>query len=455
MLVALWGALLTIAVHQGWQMPVWLNRGAPTATPDAATTERPPGEETAATADTVEDASTRQPEPPKPPPRDELPPPTARYRVCTSETPVLSLVKLDDSLVVAIHCGTGIHLVHLSADADPSRVALIALPTPSPSEHLAPVSIVTADTNADGRNDLLIPVLTNDAWHHAVGRHVLVLSRDTSGAFAAAQRVAAANPLAIVAGALDANAGDDFVVLHAGNDAVKKPRESWWFTGGNTPRRTHVAPVSAGSQQMVLADLDRDSHLDLVTLSTSDARLDILFGNGNGTSAASLKLELPGCTELLVADLSGDAHPDVLCLGEQAALIEARSDRELSVQVISLAGERVHSLQAADLNADGRLDLVGYAHPQLVRLERADGDRFEARLVSELRGTGFAPLAVLIADVNLDDALDLVMLGKHPSDPSAIDLAVVNDLTGSALFTVSDEPMLIADAPLMLRPALQ
>lgn len=455
MLVALWGALLTIAVHQGWQMPVWLSRGAPSATPDPATTERPAGEEAAATNETADAATAGQPEPPVTPASEDLPLPAARYRVCTSERPALSLVKLDEALVVAVHCGTGIHLIHLSEDAVPSRVALIALPTPIPSERLAPVTIVSADTNADGRDDLLVPVLTNDAWHHAVGRHVLVLSRDTSGAFAPAQRVATANPLAIVAGKLDANAGDDFVVLHAGNDAMKKPRESWWFTGGNTPRRTHVAPVSAGSHQMVLVDLDRDSHLDLVTLSTSDARLDVLFGVGNGTSTASLKLELPGCAELLVADLSGDSHPDVLCLGEQAALIEARGDRELSVKLLSLAGERVHSLQAADLNADGRLDLVGYAHPQLVRLERADDDRFEARLVSELRGTGFAPLAVLIADVNLDDALDLVMLGKHPSDPSAIDLAVINDLSASALFTVSEEPMLIADAPLMLRPALQ
>jgi hypothetical protein len=314
---------------------------------------------------------------------------------------------------------------------------------------------VSADANADGLNDLILPVLTTDSWSHPRGRNVLLMTREGSGAFRSATRFMAGSPLAVATAAIDAVAGADFVVLHAVNESLKKPREAWWFLGGPTPRRTATATLGAGTDQLLLIDLDLDQHMDLVALSPTDALMHVAFGKGDGGVAETVEVKPAACDELLVADLSGDARGDVLCVGASSMVLEAAPNRTPTPRVVSLAGERPRSLHTADLNADGKLDLVGYAHPQVVRLEQTTDGNFEPRMVAELRGTTFSPLAVMVVDIDRDDMLDAVMLGNSPSDESAVDLVIVRDIHKSAQLTVSDETTTLADAPLILTPALQ
>ena len=135
-------------------------------------------------------------------------------------------------------------------------------------------------------------------------------------------------------------------------------------------------------------------------------------------------------------------------------MIEARADRSLTVQALSFAGERVRSLQAADLNADGKLDLVGYAHPQLVRLEQGSGFNFEPRMVAELQGTTFAPLVAQLADFDHDGQLDLVMLGRSPNDSKGVDLVFIDHVNAHVQFTVRADTKPLPNARLLLTPSL-
>jgi hypothetical protein len=443
MLVALWGALLTIALYQGWEMPRWLS----------------PSQTSRSTKPALEATTPSAPTTPSPvitaaPPPAPVETPLARYRVCNSAAPVLSSVQLGDmGSELAVHCGDTLHVIALTAHAVPQRILKIALPARNPGETPSATTIASADLNGDGLVDLLIPWLTVDEWQHPIGRDVLALLRDSAGAFRPATRVLAATPVHLAAAALDAQAGTDFVILQATDESVHKPREAWWVSGGTAPRRTATSKLAAQSETIALNDVDRDGQTDVIAVSSTESRIDIVFGNGDGTATAAAQLPANGCNELLVADLDGDAHGEVICTGDHNYVIEVRADRSASTQEISFTGQRVHSLHAADLNADGRLELIGYAHPRLVRLERGAGFSFEPRELAELIGTGFAPLAVLVADLNHDNELDLAMLGRVPGDAQSVDLVIVDRVRENPRITVHGKASALPDARLLLTPA--
>lgn len=449
MLVALWGALLTIALREGWEMPVWLappqrapqsNVPAPPVVPSPPTQPATQVPSTPTVAPVVED------EPPAP----EL----ARYRVCRGVSPVLSRVQVGGSgFELAVHCGDALQLIAWTGAA-PERIMTLALTSPSPAETSQATAIASGDLNADGLPDLVVPWLTVDTWKHPIGRGMLSLLRDPSGGFRPAARVLAGSPLQVVAGALDAQPGVDVMMLHATDESVRKPRQAWWVSGGRSPQRVTASELAAHSDSIALADLDRDGQLDVIAASPTDGRLDIVFGNGNATSAGAIQREAAGCSELLVTDLTGDAHDDLVCSGDSSYVIAAREDRELVVQPLVFGGERVRSLQAADFNADGKLDLLGYAHPQLVRLEQGAELHFEARMVAELLGTSFAPLAVELADFNHDGTLDMAMLGRAPDDAESVDLVIISNVSEHVPITVSDEASTLPDARFLLTPTL-
>lgn len=441
MLVALWGALLTIALYQGWAMPRWLS---PSLRSPAPTIGIEP------TTAPITDAPAMVPTSTVEAPIDA---PLSRYRVCNSSAPVLSRVQLGDmGSELAVHCGDTLHLIALTAHAVPQRILKIALPARNPAETPTANAVASADVNGDGLMDLLIPWLTVDEWQHPMGRDVFSVLRDPTGAFRPATRVLAATPVGLAVGALDAQAGTDFVILQATDASVHKPREAWWVGGGTSPKRTAISRLAAQSEAIALSDMDRDGHQDLIAVSAADERIDIVFGNGDGTTSTALQLSAVGCRELLVADLDGDAHGEVICVGDRDYVIEVRADRSTTTQELSFAGERVLSLHPADLNADGKLDLVGYAHPRVVRLERGAGFSFEPRAIAELIGTGFAPLSVQVADLDHDNELDLAMLGRVPGDAHSVDLVIVDRIRETPHFTVDGKAAALPDARLLLTP---
>lgn len=446
MLVALWGALLTIALYQGWEMPRWLSRSQKAAGTGPHADTPPPEPSVAAVEVPVVPATAIEPEPTETP--------LTRYRVCNGAAPVLGHVQLSDmGNELSIHCGDTLHLIALTAHAVPQRILSIALPARNPTETPSATTIASTDVNGDGLTDLLIPWLTVDQWQHPIGRDVLALLRDPTGAFRPATRALAAIPLGLATGTLDAQAGGDFVLLQATDASVKKPREAWWVRGGTTPKRSAVSKLAAQTETIVLNDVDRDGHQDVIGVSSADGQIDIVFGNGDATATETRQLPAPGCGELLVADLDGDAHGEVICTGDRNYTIEVRADRTTSTQELSFDGQRVRSLHAADLNADGKLELVGYAHPRLVRLERSSASRFDSREVSELTGVGFEPLAALVIDLNHDSELDLAMIGRVPGDAQSVDLIIVDRVRETPHFSVHDKAAALPNARLLLTPA--
>lgn len=168
------------------------------------------------------------------------------------------------------------------------------------------------------------------------------------------------------------------------------------------------------------ADFDGDGHLDLVIANNGSNQVSIMRGKGDGTFGSPHNITVPLPERVIVADVNGDTHPDLAALaycgknesvcksGAVAILLNNGSGRFGRPKYYSVKGTGPDGIAAADLNHDGKLDLVAannnyqQASTISVLLGNGDGTFGRAHLVS----VGDGPAGVAIADFNLDGNAD-------------------------------------------------
>jgi hypothetical protein len=210
--------------------------------------------------------------------------------------------------------------------------------------------------------------------------------------------------------------GNVVSVLLGNGDGSFQPKQDY-TTGG----------LEVGS--VAVADLNGDSKPDLAAAAVSHtARVFVWLGNGDGTFQAPHDYA-GGGESLSIADLNGDSRPDLVtrstgcCVGASVSL--NRGDGSFgpprgyggSGGIIPASGGGVVSAQIADLNGDGRPDLVlqdveaaGLDGIGLsVFLNRGDGtfgSRRDYRTAGDLE-------SLAIADVNGDGRPDLAIADSN------------------------------------------
>lgn len=235
------------------------------------------------------------------------------------------------------------------------------------------------------------------------------------------------------------------------------------FLGDGAGGLSIVQTYQAGPAGRFLAtDFDRDGHPDVVTSDSGSGELLVLAGNGDGTLQPATALTLPSVQSFDITDLTGDGWPDVviadgslwLLLSDGSGgfrpiikvaiggpvthvlaaeldgdglmdLLAFRTDQALGAGVVPLLGDgagnfvpgrlsfttRTRSMQAADVDGDGLLDVVAgggastYENPLVVLLNQGGGS-FAGTERIESFGTELAA-----ADLNGDGWLDLLRGG--------------------------------------------
>lgn len=278
----------------------------------------------------------------------------------------------------------------------------------------SPDATALADLNGDGRPDLVTA--------NREGGTVSVLLNRGDGSFGAPR------DFSIGSGALPALAiadlnGDgkpDLVVGHGnvvsvllGNgDGTFRPKQDYGTSG-----------LGVGS--VAVADLNGDGKPDLAAAAVSHtARLVVFLDNGDGTFQAPRDYG-GGGDNLSVGDLNGDGRPDLVtsftgcCVGVAVSLNRGDGTFGLprryggSGGIVPATGGGAVSTQIADLNGDGRPDLVLgdveaaglYGIGLTVLLNRGDGTFGSRR---DYRGAGDTD-SIGIGDVNGDGRPDLAI----------------------------------------------
>src|SRR5512139_3385490 len=128
---------------------------------------------------------------------------------------------------------------------------------------------------------------------------------------------------------------------------------------GAAPAASPVA--GAKTTAVVLADVDRDGHLDVVSGSVEPGAITIAYGEGGGRFAPPLRLPVEGDVRALaVADVDEDGLPDiVVSVQRQSSGIRAWLNQPGRRWTPGRAPTEINSyagVKAADLNGDGHID---------------------------------------------------------------------------------------------------
>ncbi len=177
-------------------------------------------------------------------------------------------------------------------------------------------------------------------------------------------------------------------------------------------------------------DFNGDGKLDLVLLSPNfgtGATMAVLLGNGDGTFAAAVTYQVPVAPYLLIGDFNGDGKPDIAIAGPNdesgepnliVVLINNGEGTFQSPVQYSVTGV-ITSMAIADMNGDGKLDLVVCTSGQIggvsVLLGIGDGT-FASPITYTSTLLSIYGASLAVADFNDDGKLDLALNNSSSPD---------------------------------------
>ena len=187
--------------------------------------------------------------------------------------------------------------------------------------------------------------------------------------------------------------------------------------GDGTFQNAVSYPAGGNALQETIADLNGDGKLDIAVAADSGS-ITVLFGNGDGTFHAGPVITAglgQGPVSVIAADFNGDNKLDLASANEDGtvSILLGNGDGTFKApQNVKAASDCVY-LAAADLNKDGKLDLVvTNLNPGLVAVLKGNGDgTFGAPAVYNAT---FGPTGVIITDFNHDGKMDIVIGAGSP-----------------------------------------
>ncbi len=143
-----------------------------------------------------------------------------------------------------------------------------------------------------------------------------------------------------------------------------------------------ISPISGTAESVIVADFNGDGRADLVIGSiTSQNNLGIYLGNGDGTFQPPLTLPNAGSSyfnSVVKADLNGDGKTDLVTLADGVSVYLGNGDGTFQPPEAFGAALFPTAVSVADIDGDGTLDLVvaglQFALPSFATVFFGNGD---------------------------------------------------------------------------------
>ncbi|KNC55803.1 fibronectin type III domain-containing protein [Thecamonas trahens ATCC 50062] len=266
--------------------------------------------------------------------------------------------------------------------------------------------VIAADMDGDGDLDLVSASSSKIFWYGSV---------TAPRVFAAPQIVDPRRWSSVTPADIDGDGRLDLVAASAANGTIV------WYDNTDEPASFALAQVVSsaafGVQVVIVADIDADGDLDIVAASTSESTI-AWYPNSNGLgtfgSAQVVTTAALGVRCIIAADINGDGRIDLAyCSPADNVIAWLPNTNDVvmfgSVQVITDSAPDVCSIAAADINADGRIDLAFASPLDGTVAWHANNDSLGTfRPKQVISSTLVGASLVVAADIDADSRVDLV-----------------------------------------------
>jgi len=173
-----------------------------------------------------------------------------------------------------------------------------------------PSSIVVGDFNGDGNQDFAVTNFKDNTFSVFLGNGDGTFKQDTGSPFALP--ATSTGPIAMTTSDFNSDGNLDVAIANqtTNNVSILLGNGSGSFSlASGSPFAVGKSPVAIAS-----ADLNNDSHPDLVVVNQTDNTASVLLGKGDGTFTAATNSPLAtgqAPTAVTIADFNGDGIPDI------------------------------------------------------------------------------------------------------------------------------------------------
>ncbi|HEV2378874.1 MAG TPA: choice-of-anchor D domain-containing protein [Terriglobia bacterium] len=304
-----------------------------------------------------------------------------------------------------------------------------------------PLSLAVGDFNGDNRLDLAVANNIDTASSHS---NIAILLGNGDGTFSLKTNVAmeSAEPVWVSTADFNQDGKLDLAVVSAAQSTVsmflgngdgtfgaKSVLPSAGIVACPSGVTCFLAPVS-----LVVGDFNNDGKLDLIQANTNpgaqspQGSLGVLLGNGDGTfSALAGVIPVTGINPagITAGDFNGDGNLDVAVANSNDGTVSVFLGNGLGnfSQGVTYPGaggtDKPVGLASADVNADGKLDLVtaNFGSSTAWLLPGLGNGTFGAQVPFS---TGTAPVSVAVGDFNQDGLLDLAVADSSANTVSIL-----------------------------------
>ncbi len=203
------------------------------------------------------------------------------------------------------------------------------------------------------------------------------------------------------------------------------------------------------------ADVNGDGKLDLICANYFDNTLMVLTNNGNGNFGSNATYTVgSNPSSVVAADVNGDGKVDLICAnggngsGNTLTVLTNNGNGIFGSNATYIVGGYPTSVTAADVNGDGKLDLIcaNFDNDTLTVLTNNGNGGF---LLSGTYGVDSGPFCVTAADVNGDGKLDLISANLNTNTLTVL----TNNGNGGFVLLLSGSYAVCAYDPNVASPA--